>query len=154
MSGSSHDDFSRIPVSSSNLRPWWYLLTIELGVLISIPLFVIGGQLGLSLTLPKLVIATFTGGAILGVIGGLTARLGAITRCSTAILARATFGSSGAICICLLLFLGMTGWWAVQTEMFADAVIKLGRSLFHTEIPREIMVLAGGCAMTRVGGAP
>jgi cytosine permease len=147
MTSSLHDDFARTPVANFNLRPWWYLLTIELGVLISIPVFVIGGQLGLSLTLPDLILATAIGGIILGVIGGLTARLGATTRCSTALLARATFGSSGAACICLLLALGMTGWWAVQTEMFADAVIKLSQTLFHINIQREIMVIVGGCAM-------
>jgi len=50
MTASHNDDFSRGPVVGDNLRPWWNLLMIELGVLISIPMFVIGGQLGMSLT--------------------------------------------------------------------------------------------------------
>lgn len=147
MSDSRHDDFSRQPVGGGHLRPWWYLLTIELGVLISIPLFVIGGQLGLGLSLTDLVLSAFCGGIILGAIGGPTARLGAKTRCSTALIARATFGSLGAACIGLLLSLAMTGWWAVQTELFSDAVIKLSRALFQWSIPREVMVLVGGCLM-------
>ena len=142
-----HDDFSRAPVGSSNLRPWWYLLTIELGVLISIPVFVIGGQLGFGLTLTDLALACVLGGIILGVVGGATARLGAVTRCSTALLARATFGWRGAACIGLLLALGMTGWWAVQTEMFANAVIKLTDTLFHVRLSRELTIILGGSAM-------
>lgn len=147
MSASQHDDFARIPVSGQNLRPWWYLLVIELGVLISIPMFVIGGQLGLSLTFNQLVLATLTGGAILGLIGGLTARLGAQTRCSTALIARATFGSRGATCIGLVLAMGMTGWWGVQTELFCDAVIGLVQRLFHQQISRELTIALGGAAM-------
>jgi len=142
-----NDDFSRIPVDDSNLRPWWYLLTIELGVLISIPVFVIGGQLGIGMTLRDLLIATFVGGAILGLVGGPTARLGALTRSSTSLIARSTFGSRGAACVGLILALGMVGWWGVQTEMFANAVIGLLQTCFHLNIPRQIMIAVGGCAM-------
>ncbi len=143
----SQDDFSRAPVSDANLRPWWYLLIIETGALISIPLFVIGGQLGHGLKLSDLVLSIFCGAAILGIIGGLTARLGAKSRCSTALLARAIFGRRGAMCIGLLLGLGMTGWWGVQTEMFADAVVGLVKQLFHADISREATIAAGGAAM-------
>lgn len=144
---SSHDDFSRTPVTNFNLRPWWYLLIIEMGVMISIPIFLIGGQLGLSLTLQDLVGAAFTGALILGIIGGLTARLGAVTRCSTALIAKVTFGHVGTTCIALLLAMGMTGWWGVQTELFANAVVQLANHLFHMTLPREIMIIAGGGAM-------
>lgn len=143
---SIHDDFSRMPVAS-NLRPWWYLLIIEMGVMISIPIFVVGGQLGLGLSLTDLILAAFSGAAILGLIGALTARLGAVTRCSTALLARVTFGKKGAGLIALLLALGMTGWWGVQTEMFAGAVAKLAEQLFHIALPRELMIAIGGGAM-------
>ncbi|HEY9759566.1 MAG TPA: cytosine permease [Oculatellaceae cyanobacterium] len=146
-SGQGHDDFSKSPVNDANLRPWWYLLIIEMGVMISIPIFVVGGQLGLGLTFRDLVIATFLGAGILGVIGGLTARLGAITRCSTALIARATFGRKGAACISLLLALGMTGWWGVQTEMFAGAVVQLSKQLFNVGLPQEVMIAVGGAAM-------
>jgi cytosine permease len=147
MKDSLHDDFSRSPVADFNLRPWWYLLIIEMGVMISIPIFVLGGQLGLGLSLQDLVIATFCGAAVLGVIGGLTARLGAVTRCSTALIARFTFGSKGCACIALLLAMGMTGWWGVQTEMFANAVVQLAQQLFHATLSRELMIAVGGAAM-------
>lgn len=147
MTHSSHDDFSRTPVTDVNLRPWWYLLIIEMGVMISIPIFVLGGQLGLGLSLQNLILATFCGAAILGVIGGLTARLGAVMRCSTALIARTTFGTKGAACIALLLAMGMTGWWGVQTEMFAGAVVQLAERLFAIHLPREIIIAVGGAAM-------
>lgn len=141
------DDFSRAPVAADSLRPWWYLLVIETGVLISIPLFIIGGSLGYGLTLRDLVISTIAGGALLGLIGSLTARLGARVRCSTAMIARATFGTKGALLIGILLALGMTGWWAVQTEMFTNAVISLIQKLFNFNLPREVMIIVGGAAM-------
>ncbi|HEY9778406.1 MAG TPA: cytosine permease [Planktothrix sp.] len=147
MSHSVHDDFSRSPVSDVNLRPWWYLLVIEMGVMISIPIFVFGGQLGLGLNVRDLILATFCGAAILGVIGGLTARLGAVLRCSTALIARLTFGKKGAACIALLLAMGMTGWWGVQTEMFANAVGQLAERLFHIHASRELLIVIGGTAM-------
>jgi cytosine permease len=142
-----HDDYSRTPVSGEELRPWWYLLVIELGVLISIPMFVIGGQLGLGLTLKDLIFSTLLGGIILGTLGGFTAHLGARTRCSTALIARSTFGSRGAVFIGLVLALGMTGWWAVQTELFCDAVSGLVERLFHFQIQRELTIALGGAAM-------
>ena len=147
MHNSSADDFSRVPVANFNLRPWWYLLIIEMGVMISIPIFVLGGQLGLGLNLRDLILAAFCGAAILGVIGALTARLGALTRCSTALIARVTFGSKGAACIALLLVMGMTGWWAVQTEMFATAFCQLAQRLFHLNLARELIIAFGGAAM-------
>jgi len=147
MSDSLHDDFSRAPVSEANLRPWWYLLIIEMGVMISIPIFVVGGQLGLGLSLRDLIISTVAGALILGVIGGLTARLGAVTRLSTALIARLTFGRKGAGCIALILTMGMTGWWGVQTEMFATSVSQLAEQLFHVSLSRELMIAVGGAAM-------
>lgn len=142
-----HDDFSRTPVSDSGLRPWWYLMIIEMGVMISIPIFVLGGQLGLGLKFTDLILATFSGAAILGVIGALTARLGAVTRCSTALIARTTFGRKGASVIALILTMGMIGWWGVQTEMFANAVVQLANQLFHVNFSREITIAIGGTAM-------
>lgn len=147
MATSIHDDFSRTPVSSGNLRPWWYLLVIEIGVMISIPIFVFGGQLGLGLSFQDLVLSTFSGAAILGVIGALTARLGAVLRCTTALIARITFGSKGASCIAFVLTMGMTGWWGVQTEMFANAVLHLAQQVFHVSLNREVLIAVGGVAM-------
>jgi len=134
-------------VSSGNLRPWWYLLVIEIGVMISIPIFVFGGQLGLGLSFQDLVLSTFSGAAILGVIGALTARLGAVLRCTTALIARITFGSKGASCIAFVLTMGMTGWWGVQTEMFANAVLHLAQQVFHVSLNREVLIAVGGVAM-------
>lgn len=142
-----HDDFSRTPVSGDYLRPWWYLLIIEMGVMISIPTFVLGGQLGLSMSFSDLILATFCGALILGVLGACTARLGAVTRCSTALISRLTFGARGSAAIALLLALGITGWWGVQVEMFADAVVQLASSSFSLTLPRELVIIGGGIAM-------
>ncbi len=120
---------------------------IEIGVMISIPIFVFGGQLGLGLSFQDLVLSTFSGAAILGVIGALTARLGAVLRCTTALIARITFGSKGASCIAFVLTMGMTGWWGVQTEMFANAVLHLAQQVFHVSLNREVLILVGGVAM-------
>lgn len=147
MSHISHDDFSRSPVDNCSLRPWWYLLIIEMGVMISIPIFFVGGQLGHSLTLQDLILSTLAGGAILGIIGSLTARLGAVTRCSTALIARLTFGKKGAGLISLLLALGMTGWWGVNTELFAKAVADLAREIFHCQLSEPTTILLSGLAM-------
>lgn len=143
----SNDDFSRSPVANAKLRPWWYLLMIEMGVMISVPMFVLGGQLGIGLSLKDLVVSMFLGAGILAVIGAATAYLGALTRCSTALIARTTFGVRGAAFISLLLTLGMTGWWGVQTEMFADAVVRLAKDLFDLNFSRELTIGLGGAAM-------
>lgn len=120
---------------------------IEIGVMISIPIFVFGGQLGLGLSFQDLVLSTFSGAAILGVIGALTARLGAVLRCTTALIARITFGSKGASCIAFVLTMGMTGWWGVQTEMFANAVLHLAQQVFNVNLNREVLIAVGGVAM-------
>lgn len=147
MSIDTNDDFSRSPVDNFNLKPWWYLLVIEMGVMISIPIFVFGGQLGRGLSFSDLVLACFAGAAILGVIGGLTARLGAVLRCSTALIAKLTFGARGSSIVSLCLVLAMTGWWAVQTEMFALAVVQLAKQLFGIELSIGLLIAAGGAAM-------
>ncbi|MBP7860736.1 cytosine permease [bacterium] len=143
----SHDDFARTKVESGSTRPWWYLLIIETGVLISIPLFIIGGELGKGLTFNDLLLSTILGGVILGVIGLLTARLGARTRCTTALIAKSTFGHNGAAIVGFILALGMTGWWAVQTEMFTKAVIDLVFRLSGFTLSREITIAVAGALM-------
>ncbi len=94
-----------------------------------------------------MILSTIFGGAIIGVIGLLTARLGAITRCSTALIARSTFGTRGAAIVGFILALGMTGWWAVQTEMFTRAVIDLVFRLSGFSLSRELTILVAGAAM-------
>lgn len=143
----SHDDFARSRVEAGSTRPWWYLLIIETGVLISIPLFVIGGELGKGLSFKDLLWSTISGGAILGVIGLLTARLGANSRCTTALIAKSTFGTRGAALVGFILALGMTGWWAVQTEMFTKAVIELVLRLSGFALSRELTIALAGAAM-------
>ncbi len=147
MSELLHDDFSRLPVENVKLRPWWYLMIMEMGVMISIPVFLFGGQLGIGLRFDQLIPAAFCGAAIIAVPGMLTARLGAITRCSTPLIARLTFGNKGTIFITMVIAIAMTGWWGVQTEMFATAVVQLGKTLFQTELPGWLTIILGGSAM-------
>jgi cytosine permease len=41
----------------------------------------------------------------------------------------------------------MTGWWGVNTELFANAVADLAKEVFHCQLSREFTILVGGCAM-------
>jgi cytosine permease len=143
----SHDDFCRTPVANFKLRPWWYLLMIEMAGVGSLPVLTIGASLGLRQSFSNLVFSTFAGATIVVLLCGVSAYIGTTTRCTAALLSRITFGRSGAVAVALLIATCLAGWWGLQLEYFVNAAVKLAKSTFGLHLLPELLIPLVGCAM-------
>jgi len=112
-------DYAMVPVRPHDRRSLTSIFYVFMGVLASISVLWGGGTLGLQFTLKDVIIVAITGSAILAVLGGLTAVIGSITRASTYVNLRPSFGRIGSQLFGTTAF-GLTaiGWFAVQTWLF------------------------------------
>lgn len=128
-----------VPVERARLKVW-YLTSVELAVAICVPVFVFGAQLGGGLPFGRLLLALAISGLLLSIIGGFSSYVGTATRLSTALLARASFGRSGARLIQFALAFSLFGWFGLQTEVFARAFIELLHMTGSSWNPSAIIV--------------
>ncbi|MEA1965052.1 MAG: cytosine permease [Candidatus Aerophobetes bacterium] len=113
-------DYSMVPVPTHERRSFLSIFYVYMGVLACIAVLWGGGTLGLQFTLKEVVVVAIVGSAILAVIGGLTAAIGGISKCSTYINMRYPFGRIGSQLFGTIIA-GVAcgiGWFAVQTWLF------------------------------------
>ncbi|MDB5368154.1 MAG: codB 1 [Rhodospirillales bacterium] len=119
------DDYARDRVPESATIGLIRMLLILLGMVIALPVFVMGAQLGRGLGLYGVTIGCFAGGLLLAAIAVPTAIVGARARLSTYMLINAAFGSTGGKLVNALLALSLLGWFGVIMMLF-------GRSAYET----------------------
>jgi len=144
------EDYGATPVPAEQRRGWFAMGIIIWGVAICIPAFMLGGMTGSMLGMGKAIGASLLGALILTVLSILTGIVGAHTRVSTAMSTQFAFGRYGNIIFALLLFIGTFGWFGVQLEMFAQAVIGAVKSLTGgaVALPRWLPIIGGGILMS------
>ncbi|MBA4343819.1 MAG: hypothetical protein C0423_16900 [Methylibium sp.] len=123
----------------------WRILLILLAVMIALPAFVMGAELGHSLGAQRALVAALGGAAILAVIAGLGGAAGAYHRASTYELIQEAFGEQGAKLANGLLGLSILGWYGVVATMLSHALASTAPAL--ATLPSWSLALAG-CALT------
>lgn len=123
------------------------ILLILLAVMIALPAFVMGAELGHALGAQRALIAAAGGAAILALIAALGGAAGAYHRASTYELILEAFGEQGAKLANGLLGLSILGWYGVVATMFGQALTSAAPSLATQ--PNWVLALAG-CALTTV----
>ncbi len=134
-------------VGGADLRPWTFYAAIQVGTTISVPLFVLGGELGQHDRFLTLAPAVLAGALIVVLLGWLTGYVGVRARVPTAILVRQTFGEAGAKLVAGILIVSLFGWFGVQTEMLARSVNALLGSHFGLRIPPTPLTIGAGALM-------
>jgi cytosine permease len=134
-------------VGGADLRSWTFYAAIQVGTTISVPLFVLGGELGRHQRFMVLVPTVALGAAIVVLLGWLTGYVGLRARLPTAILVRQTFGEAGARIVAAILIFSLFGWFGVQTEMLARSVNALLFSHFAVTIPPLPLTVGAGALM-------
>jgi len=99
--------------------------TMLLAANISLPVLVMGGQLGVARGLEGTIRASLWGGLVLAVLAGACAYAGARSRLSTYLLIVRAFGTRGGHWISLALACSVIGWFGVVLRLFADTVVRL-----------------------------
>ena len=119
------EEFVHRPVpperSTSGLR----IALIKIGVVIALPAFLTGAEIGSELGLSRAAISIVSGCLVLSFICVLTGRVAARSRLPTAVIVQFAFGTQGAKLVNLSLALTLLGWFSVTVELFAQAARQL-----------------------------
>ncbi len=142
------DEFSTTPVPADRSIPWWRIAVSNVLFSVSLPGLIEGLDLARAAPRGNFLSAILVGSIFLTVLGALTSIVGSRTRLSSYMLTRVAFGAHGAAALNLAFGLSLIGWFGVNINLFAEAMLKVIEALWgYTADPWPIE-LAAGALMT------
>lgn len=144
------DDFSRQKVPQDRTYGGLHIALIIVGGVIGIPCFLQAAAIGGSLGLQRATLAFAVGCLILGSLGALTSYVGARTRFSTYMLTDFAFGRLGAKFVNFVIAVTLVGWYAVISNVFAQAAALVIDDLYGISIPLWTYIVVGSALMVGV----
>jgi cytosine permease len=126
----------------------WHIALIKIGVLIALPAFITGAEIGTQMGLPRAALSIVIGGAVLGAIGLLTGTVAALSRQSTALLVRFSFGTVGARIVSTVLALTLLGLFGLTAELFGGSLSRAIETATGVTIGKAPCIVMGGLLMT------
>lgn len=145
---SNRSEFAQGAVPASATVSGWHIALIKIGVLIALPAFITGAEIGTRMGLPRAALSIFIGGAVLGVLGLLTGTVAAMSRQSTALLVRYSFGIVGARLVSTLLALTLLGLFGLTAELFGGSLSRAVEDTTGVPIGKAPCIIIGGLLMT------
>ncbi len=140
------DDHALVRVPPAQRRPWWLIANLRLGQVTSPAHLALAVAVGAGMRFWDALAAAGIAAVLLTAISvplGLAAQREGLT---TALLARwSGFGVRGAMLVGLVLTVGLTAWFAIQTRYFAA-----GLAGFLPDVEMTTICLVGGLAATVV----
>jgi cytosine permease len=125
-------DFANVKVPEDKTKSFYGMFLVFTGVLVSIAVLYGGAGLGNGLSAKDILIASVTGSVILGIVGALTAVIGANTRTSTYLLLRYPFGRGGSkLAGAAVSGIGCgIGWFFIQAYLFGTVFETISMEVF------------------------
>ena len=142
------DNHARGVVPETELVSGVTLAVVLIGLMLTLPMFVLGGEMLTGLGAKQGIAAFFFAGLLLAALASVTGVIGARTRLSTYSIIIAPFGSLGAKALTALLTTVAVGWFGVTVGFFGEAVDVALREVAGMEYPAWIYGLGGGALMT------
>ena len=134
-------------IQANEKRSWWSVAFIWVGTMICIPMLMVGGIFGGTLTLGSIVWATLIGFAVCCVLMILGGIIGADTGLNATMCSTRAFGMTGSnFTMALIIFICEAGWFAVQTATCALAFNTLMLQ-FNVTFPFWLSCLIWGAVM-------
>jgi cytosine permease len=146
-SSSSTTEYARTPVPASARVSGWRVALIKLGIVIALPGFVMGAQIGAALGLKLGSISILIGGMMLMVMAGLTGTVAARSGLSTSMITQFAFGRLGGRFVNAILAATLLGWFGVTAQIFGESLQGVMASLDLAVWPAQIYVVLGGALM-------
>lgn len=143
----SGNEFAREPVPGHIGISGWRIGLIKIGVLIALPAFIMGAELGFKLGFERALIAFFAGAAILFALSAGTATVGARTRLSTSMLIQFVFGRIGAKAVSVVIAATLTGWFGVTAELFGESLEAVSDDVIGFNPGAAVYIIMGGILM-------
>lgn len=136
---------STVP-SSATVSGWQVALT-KLGVVVALPAFVMGAQVGDALGLQVAAISMALGGLMLMAMGMLTGAVAAQSRLSTSLITQFAFGRRGGRFVNGVLAITLLGWFGVTAQIFAQGVQSILIDFEAATWPGQSYAMIGGAMM-------
>lgn len=140
-------DYAHDPVPADRRVRGWHIVVIYVGVALTLPAYLTGGEVGLNVGLIGGILAALVAGVVLAAVGVTTGYIGAKTRLSTYMISRHAFGRTGAKVTNFILVLTLFGFFGVTAAFFAQATDTLAADFFHLEWGVTTWVMVGTVLM-------
>lgn len=141
------EDFALKPVPAGSTVSGFRVAMVIVGFTITLPIFIAGSNIGLSLGFANATSAFLGGGLILALIGSLTAYIGSKTRLSTYVITQFSFGRTGARFANGVIAIALFGWYGVTAELFGRAGQKAVLGVYNLDIGVVPLSLIGSTLM-------
>jgi len=129
-----------VPLEHANRSPFSIALIMS-GMLMGVPMIILGGTIGRDYGLVNAAIVIASGCGLSAVLAMLTAYAGARTRLSTALLSEQSFGRQGARALTAALGIALTGWVAVEMGFIGEFAVGGIRRALGVEVPLAAAII-------------
>ena len=144
---SPETEYSRAAVPASARVSGWRVALIKLGIVIALPGFIMGAQIGATLGLKLGGISVLIGGAMLMIMAMLTGTVAARSGLSTSLITQFAFGRFGGRFVNAVLAATLLGWFGVTAQIFGESLQSIMTSLHMTVWPAQVYIILGGGLM-------
>lgn len=143
----SRQEYSRSEVPASATVSGFHIALVKIGVLIALPAFIMGAELGFTLGLARALLAMTLGALVLAVLSMLTGTVAAKSRLSTSLIVRHAFGPMGARVISGVLAVMLLGLYGVTAELFGASLSRIAEQVFGIQIGTAPCIIGGSFLM-------
>lgn len=136
------------PIGKNERQSWPSIAFIWIGIVICVPVLMVGGLLGQGLDFGSLVWVTIIGWGIVGAVMCLTGIMGADLGLPSGMTSTKSFGNTGArIIVALLGAISAIGWFAIQSFTCGSAFSLLLSTAFGVEFPLWLSIVLWSAIM-------
>lgn len=141
------NEFVDAPVPRGQATTGWRIALVKIGVVIALPAFLTGAEIGSRLGLVESCLAIVGGCALLAGLCSMTGTVAARCRLPTAVITQFAFGRYGAKLVNLALAVTLIGWFSVTVELFATSIRSAFPVAGDSQWQRPGWILLGGALM-------
>ncbi len=141
------EDFPTTPVPEENAVSGLRVAMVIIGFTITLPIFIAGSTIGLTLGLYRATHAFVVGGLILAAIGIFSSYIGSKTRLSTYVITQFCFGRAGARVVNGVIAVALFGWYGVTAELFGRACQRTIVDLYGLDLGTVPLSIVGSALM-------
>lgn len=135
-------------VPADERKSWWQVAFIEMGIYICVPCLMLGGMMITGMTLSNAIIAALSGYVLAAVIMSFSGMMGADYGRPTAVIAKSSFGGTGARVVMSVVFsLSSFGWFAVQNAVCGKAFSAMMKDGLGIDFPIWLSIIIWGIIM-------
>ncbi len=136
------------PIGKNERQSWPSIAFIWIGIIICVPVLMVGGMLGAGLDFGSLIWVTIIGWGITGTVMCLTGIMGADLGLPSGMTSTKSFGNTGArIIVAMLGAISAIGWFSIQSFTCGAAFVILLKNSFGVDFPLWLSIVLWSMVM-------